>query len=98
MRQDMTVFYLEPKGGNTSDPSWELSILKEGCWTETATEQLAREQVVRVTVKVPDANTHSKLGSPPWTQPRLTDCKPDKPPQNIPTGKVLTKSLKILGA
>jgi hypothetical protein len=34
----------------------------------------------------------------PWIQTRLTDCGLGKPPRDIPAGKVLTKSGKILDA
>jgi hypothetical protein len=95
----MPVFYLEPKNGDTTDPSWEASYLKEGCWTEAATEQLARRQVEGATLKVLSRKPHEPMNIfPPWTQPRLTDCRPDKPPRDIPVGKVLTKSGKILDA
>jgi hypothetical protein len=94
----MPIFYLEPKDGNVSDPSWEASYLKEGCWVEARTEELARHKVEGATLRMLDVKPGRPVVFPPWTQPRLTDCKPDEPPRDIPAGKVLTESGQLLDA
>jgi hypothetical protein len=50
----MPTFYLEPKNGDISDPSWEASYLKEGCWVEAKTEELARSHVEGATLRMLD--------------------------------------------
>jgi hypothetical protein len=92
----MPDFYLEPKGGDTSDPCWEASYLKEGCWIEAGTEELARCRVESATLKMRDMKSDRPIVFSPWIQPRFTDCKLDKPPRFVPAGKVLTESGKIL--
>jgi hypothetical protein len=95
----MPIFYLEPRGGDTSDRSWEATYLREGCWTEAKTELVAREKVAGATLQMMDVRRGQPLKVySPWTQPRLTDCRQEKPPRDIPAGKVLTKSGKILDA
>jgi hypothetical protein len=95
----MPIFYLEPRGGDTSDRSWEATYLREGCWTEAKTELVAREKVAGATVKIVDVKPGKRMKSySPWVQPRLTDCTPDTPSRAVPAGKVLTKSGKIFDA
>jgi hypothetical protein len=87
----MPIFYLEPRGGDTSDRSWESTCLREGCW--------AREKVAGATLKMVDVQSGKRTQSySPWVQPRLTDCTPDTPSRAVPAGKVLTKSVKIFDA
>ncbi len=95
----MPIFYLEPKNGDTSDQSWEATSLQEGCWTEAETELVARDRVAGATLQMMDVRPGQPLNvHSPWIQPRLTDCRPDKPPRDIPAGKILTKSGKVLDA
>jgi hypothetical protein len=94
----MPIFYLEPKNGDTSDPSWEASSLKEGCWTEAKTTEQARHKVEGASLKMVDMKPGKPVVYSPWIQTRLTDCGLGKPPRDIPAGKVLTKSGKILDA
>ena len=96
----MPIFYLEPKGGDTHDPSWAVSCIKEGCWVEADTEELARWWVQAATLRAQDMEPRSTYEShhSPWGNKDLTDCKPGQPRQDIPAGKVLTESGKILEA
>jgi hypothetical protein len=36
--------------------------------------------------------------SPPWIDPTVTTCREGKPPRDIPDGKVLTSSGKLIDA
>lgn len=87
----MPVFYLEPKGGDISDPSWEASYLTEGCWIEARTTDLARRKVEGATLRMRSKPNRPRVFSP-WIQDHVTDCRRDTPPQDIPAGKLLTKS------
>jgi hypothetical protein len=39
-----------------------------------------------------------KIVYSPWIDPTVTTCKEGKPPRNIPDGKVLTRSGKLIDA
>jgi hypothetical protein len=90
------IFCLEPQNGDTSHPSWQASDLKEGCWVEAESEAVARLRVERATLKVLPINSETKVIFPPWRQERLVACQEESPPQEIPQGKILTKSGKLL--
>jgi hypothetical protein len=93
----MPIFYLEPKDGDTSDHNWQASYLREGCWVEAETEAAARLRVTGATLKMVDAKFgHPMRASSPWEQTALTTCRPDKPSKDVPPGKIMTKSGKIL--
>jgi hypothetical protein len=94
----MPIFYLEPRNGDVSDPSWAASNLKEGCWVEAETEAQARLRVEGATLKMLEIKPGRKLIFPPWQQARLTDCRLDDPPQKLPAGKIVTKSGKLIDA
>jgi hypothetical protein len=96
----MSIFYLEPKDGNTLDPSWAVSSIKEGCWIDAETEELARCRVQGATLIAQDIVPRSTCEGhlSPWGNIELTDCKPSHSRQDIPAGKVLTESGKILDA
>jgi hypothetical protein len=92
----MPVFHLQPRDAVTSDPSWESSSLKEGCWIDAGNEDDARRQVAsatfsRCTVKQAEDEVRS-----PWTQPRLTKCKADTSATSVPFGQVLSETGKII--
>jgi hypothetical protein len=55
----MPIFYLELRGGDTSDRSWEATYLREGCWTEAKTELIAREKVAGATLQMMDVRAGS---------------------------------------
>jgi hypothetical protein len=57
----MPFFYLEPKNGDTSDPSWEASYLREGCWTEAVTEELARRRIESASLKMVTRKQHEPM-------------------------------------
>ena len=90
----MPVFYLEPKARDVSDPRWDATALREGCWVQAETEDHARQEV--------DQRTHTMIvrrpGWPllfsPWRDPKLTDCRPDAPDLEVPEGIVITASGK----
>jgi len=92
----MPVYYLEPKNGDTSDPSWEACYLREGCWVEAESEAQARLRIEGATLKMRDVIPGRKIVFPPWQQTGLVTCREDKPPRDIPAGKVLTKSGRLL--
>jgi hypothetical protein len=85
----MSTYYLEPRNGDTSDPSWEASSLKEGCWTEADSEELARRQVEQATF-------NTNLVHSPWTQRKLVICRLDQSQKNVPSSQVLSKTGKII--
>ena len=92
----MPTYYLEPKNGDTSDPSWEASSLKEGCWTEADSEELARRQVEQATYKAILPKTGSNTVGSPWTRPGLVQCKIDEDQKSVPSSQLLSKSGKII--
>jgi hypothetical protein len=80
----MPIYYLEPKQGHRSDERWEASSLKEGCWTEADTENLARRQVGQATF-VATSPKLDGLGYSPWVQNRLVDCRIDEGRKDVPS-------------
>jgi hypothetical protein len=95
-RDEMTTYYLEPKNGDTTDPSWEASSLREGCWTEADSEKLARRQVEQATFKAILTKSGQNMVCSPWTQPGLVHCKIDLAQKGVPSSQVLSKSGKII--
>jgi hypothetical protein len=92
----MPTFYLEPKGGNTSDPSWEASSIKQGCWVQAESENHARQLVENATLAMVTVKPgHPAKVRSPWAQPNLTSCG-EALHRDIPSGKVLTKGGKIV--
>lgn len=95
----MPIFYLEPKNDALGDHSWQASNFKGGCWIEAETEEVARLRVQGATQKMLDVKPYQPLNIfSPWTQRAITDCRIDKPPRDIPAGKILTKSGQFLNA
>lgn len=92
----MPTFYLEPRGGDTSDASWEASSLAEGCWTEAGSEELARRQVEQATFQRILPEHGGGILRSPWTQQGLVQCKLDQTQKNVPSSQVLSKSGKII--
>jgi hypothetical protein len=91
----MTIFFLEPL--ELSDPSWQASSLKESCWTEATTEAVARHQVECATfIMVAPAQPESEVVKSPWVQPRLSSRRIDNSQCQLPSGKVLGKTGKII--
>jgi hypothetical protein len=87
----MPVYYLEPKDDDTSDPRWETTILKDGCWVVAATENLARAIVQMATIKLVPIRPGQKILYSPWSEPTLADCWVDSRPEvNIPEGVIIT--------
>jgi hypothetical protein len=93
----MPTYYLEPTNGDTSDPSWEASSLKEGCWTEANAEELARRQVAYATFNAILSKPAGDMVRSPWTQTRLVHCRIDVVETSVPSNQVLSKSGKIVG-
>jgi hypothetical protein len=92
----MPIFYLEPQNGETIDPSWEASYLREGCWIEAESEAQACLRVENTTLKMRDMIPGRKVVFPPWQQPHLVGCREANPPRDIPPEKILTKSGKLI--
>jgi hypothetical protein len=93
----MPYFYLEPRNGDTSDEAWEGTDCQEGCWTKAETEREARITVEFETLKMRSVRMGRAKIFSPWRQTKLTDCRPDTPPKDIPEGVVLTKSGRTYG-
>jgi hypothetical protein len=87
----MPIYFLEPRDGNTSDPSWAASYLKEGCWVVSGSEKSARRKVEGATLK---AVEFSRPNSP-WLDWRFTTCRIDRPPHDIPTDQIVMKNGKV---
>jgi len=93
----MPIFFLEPKRGDTSGPHWDLTSLKEGCWVIAGSETAARKCVEAATAqwrtdhRPGDASLHS-----PWSDPQLTDCRPDSSYLNVAEGVIVTVSGKVI--
>jgi hypothetical protein len=92
----MPTFYLEPRKGDTTDPSWEASSLMEGCWTEADSEELARRQVEQATFKRTSQEPGAECARSPWAQQSLVQCKLDQAQGTVPSSQVLSKSGKII--
>jgi hypothetical protein len=91
----MPVFRLEPVDGDTTNPRWETTNLREGCWVQAASEEFARKMVERLTVQ----NVASKPGGvlyTPWTDPSLTECRIDYPHIEVPDGIIVTVGGKTI--
>jgi hypothetical protein len=86
----MAVFVLGPRNGDTNDPRWEASSLKERCWTEAETEQIARRLVEGATFERVDA-PGLKVAASPWTDPQLTYCHVDSSAPSVPVQSVLSE-------
>jgi hypothetical protein len=95
-RNEMPTYYLEPTNGDTTDPSWEASSLKEGCWTEANSEELARRQVAYATFKAILPKPVGDMVRSPWTQPRLVHCRTDEAQTSVPSNQILSKSGKLV--
>jgi hypothetical protein len=94
----MPIFYLEPKHDTKSDPRWEASYVSEGCWVVAESEEVARLRLDGATKRFVDMKPGQKIVYSPWIDPTVTTCKEGKPPRDIPDGKVLTSSGKLIDA
>ena len=94
----MPNFYLEPRHYVKSDPRWEASYVCEGCWVVADSAEVARLQLDGATKKIVNMKPGQKIVYSPWIDPTVTTCKEGKPPRNIPNGKVLTRSGKLIDA
>jgi hypothetical protein len=93
----MLVYYLEPKGGDTRNPRWEATFLKEGCWVIAASEALARAKVQLATIKLAPFRPEQKMLYSPWSEPTLVDCWVDtRPDVDIPQGVIVTLGGKTI--
>jgi hypothetical protein len=59
---------------------------------------VARLQLDGATKKIVNMKPGQKIVYSPWIDPTVTTCKEGKPPRNIPNGKVLTRSGKLIDA
>jgi hypothetical protein len=92
----MPTYYLEPRNGDISDPSWEASSLTEGCWTAAGTAELARRQVEQATFKPISLRLGREVVRSPWTQDKLVSCNIDQAQKNVPSNQILSKSGKLI--
>jgi hypothetical protein len=86
----MPVFVLGPRNGDTSDPRWQASSVKERCWTQAENQDVARRRVEDATFERVDA-PGPKVASSPWTDPQLTYCNIDPTPPPVPAQSVLSE-------
>ncbi len=91
----MPIFYLEPKDGDTSDPNWAATYIHEGVWLVARDPDDARMVMQGSALKATDFRPGETILSSPWITGRLTTCKADNPPHEIPEGKILTKSGRL---
>jgi hypothetical protein len=92
----MPIFYVEPKDGDTSDPSWATTYIHEGVWLSAHDPDHARMIMQGSTLKMTDVHPGKKILTSPWLNGHLTICKADSLPRAIPKGKILTKSGKLI--
>jgi hypothetical protein len=85
----MPVFYLEPKDGDISDPSWQATYLDEGCWIDAETEASARARVEAATLRLVDRKLDQPKILPPWQNSLLVDCFVQSQPRKVPMGKIM---------
>ena len=81
-----------------SDPRWEASYVSEGCWVVAESEEVARLRLDGATKRLVDMKPGQKIVYSPWIDPTVTTCKEGKPLRDIPDGKVLTSSGKLIDA
>jgi len=88
-RQIMSVYRLDPI--NLTDPSWELSSVKEAVWAAAATDSAARELVSHKTIhsmrKLPD---FQPIPNSPWLNDKVTSCVLYPGKKDIQEGNVMT--------
>ena len=94
----MLIFYLEPKHDTKSDLRWEASCVSGGCWVVAESVEVARPRLDGATKRFVDMKPGQKIVYSPWIDPTVTTCKEGKPPRDIPDGKVLTSSGKLIDA
>jgi hypothetical protein len=93
----MTIFFLQPKDGDTSHQRWEATFLKEGCWVRAHSEGQARQKVQRATIQMLDVRHGEKILNSPWVDGSLTDCVIDETPGlYVPEGVIVTVSGKTI--
>jgi hypothetical protein len=88
----MTVFYLEPADGATTELGWRRTTLREGCWVQAGSEAEARAIVEFVTARLITPEVGWDYTLSPWADPQLTHCHPDAPEIGVPDGVVVTVS------
>jgi hypothetical protein len=90
----MPTFHLEPKDGQTTDPRWQATSLREACWINAPSPHIARLRVEVATVRFLDHDTYKVELFSPWIDADLTDCSPGNAPGDLPDGIILTASGK----
>jgi hypothetical protein len=91
----MPIFCLQPVD-DTSDPRWEATSLKEGCWVRAETENEARAAVELATQRMVDHDPAKGILYSPWQDAKLTTCWPDSPSITVPEGIIVTVSGKTI--
>jgi hypothetical protein len=90
--RNMPIFYLEPKSGHTSDPTWATTSLREGGWVKADSEADARRRIELATLQMADVRPGLKIRPSPWLDPALTSFMPNDHGPDVPEGKIVTRS------
>ena len=100
----MPIFYLAPREGQSNDPRWAATSLREGCWVAARSGYAARLKVGMATLKEEcwivaprrRMSRDQEKRYSPWLNAHLTECRPDNPPIDVPEGIILTVSGKTI--
>jgi hypothetical protein len=89
----LPIFRLEPIEERLSDPRWEATDLKVGCWVLADDEQSARLRVQHATLRMTDVESdRASAGPPPWEDDALARCFVNQPRHlPVPYGVVVAE-------
>jgi len=98
----MPIFYLAPREGQSNDPRWAATSLREGCWVAARSGYAARLKVGMATLKEEcwivaprrRMSRDQEKRYSPWLNAPLTECRPANPPIDVPEGIIVTVSGK----
>jgi hypothetical protein len=79
-RYQMPVYKLTPALEHVASPSWKASTLRDACWIDAESEELARVLIEGQTLKRIDAKPGEPLNVfSPWKQGEITTCEENDP-------------------
>ncbi|MGM4992599.1 hypothetical protein [Tardiphaga sp. 841_E9_N1_2] len=86
----MPIYKLQPVKDSLNNDSWAATSLKEECWIDAETEELARVLIEGDTKQMVDV----KPGEPmniysPWRDPSLTNCAIDNDATFVEEARVI---------